>query len=1015
MKLTLSTSPSRSASGHAFDPPDLRRMAWGLTLLSATVIALVCAVAWRTWRQVNHEAIARLQAQTAFFASGLHEHYANAELLARIMAREITSHPSVLQHPDQARQLLKDNLPLIPQAITLNLVNANKQIIASATMPRAQLPDLSKYRSILPGVDEAAQQTGLEIGWPVMGAVLHHLVTPLRYPVRDRQGHLLAIIGMPISSSVMLSRLKSVSSVLTSAYPEIAVGMIRTDGHLLARWPQPHTKDLAAFYAKRRTGILFQDLERHPGARTGVAVGYMNADPSSHPFQRLVVWRRVPGYRVVAYVAIPLQNLTTLWWSHMWPTFAGLALLLMMTFLGYRRIAAMARNLQRNHVYEQSLSAAGQLALQTDQPQYLLKKIARMIEHNGLAREAEVYWEKPTKDIPVTPDIGELMQRAAHARTLVHTAVDHTAILPLMHESANCCALLLRGLTGYQDLVADDFLMLRRLGLLLNEALDHMDLRRALREERDQQHWLAGHDHLTGLPNRNQLAGYLNEAKARADHHEKLLAVAMLDLDDFKPVNDTHGHAAGDALLKELGQRLLQGARKTDFVARLGGDEFIFVFEDIPHMNDLEAALERIERAVAEPFVLPDGASIQVGGSVGLTLYPFDDVDSDGLLRHADQALYAIKSKKRSRERFWQYFNPGEVSTALRLRERLAEDAVAYFQPILSLRDRRLIGVEALARLRDGNRILSPSEFLPLLGLKERLELSRLMLVQGLALLKKLDAVGMQLELSINVDPDVLLDQDASARLVEAISTTTIEPHRVTLEILENGDFLSVPAARERLLTLKAIGARIALDDVGSAYSSLLRLKELPVDKIKLDQGFVSDLHEKPGNLVFVQSVLALAHGLGAQLIVEGVETETILDAMSALDVEAVQGYAIARPAPADVFLGWAQEWTPATNLVRRQAHTLLGAYAAHLHQKSLLEGLHADELVAATACRCGLEHFVTQCGKADQDILRTHQKIALLLKLPPETRPRADFVAAERDLAALVERALRMEAIAVG
>ncbi len=997
-----------------FDPPGLRRTAWGLMLLCGMLTLLVAGVAWRTWRQVDREAIARLQAQTAFFAGGLHEHYAHAELLARIMARELVADPAVLSHPDLAHRWLLKNLPLIPQAITLNLVGPDKRIIASANLAAAKLPDLSRYRTILPGVAEALHQRGLEIGWPVVGPILHHLVTPLRYPVRDAQGHLLAVIGMPISSDVLLDKLKSISNVLTAAYPDIAVGMIRTDGFLLARWPAPHTNNLGAFYAHPRNGILVQDVDRHPQARFGVAIGFMNADPRHHPFKRMVVWQRVPGYPVVAYVAIPLSNLTALWWAHMGPIFAGLALLLVMTALGYRRIAAMARNLQRNHVYEQSLSAAGQLALQTDQPEILLQKIAQLLMNNGLAREVRVFWGSQPQGDSDSPELHDLLQRAAQTRALTPSPAGACAVLPLVHQSAECCALLLRGLAGYRDLADEDFVMLRRLGTLLNEALDHMDLRRALREERDQQQWLAGHDHLTGLPNRNQLAAYLNDARARADRHEKLFALAMLDLDDFKPVNDRYGHAAGDALLKELGQRLLKGARKTDFVARLGGDEFIFVLENLTHMNDLEAALARIEEAVSEPFVLPHGGRVQVRGSVGLTLYPFDDVDADGLLRHADQALYAIKGKKGGRERFWQYFNPGEVSAALRLRERLAQDAVAYFQPILSLRERKLIGVEALARLRDGDRLLPPSEFLPLLGLKERGELSRLMLAQGLALLKRLDAVDLRLELSINVDPDVLLDQESFACLIGAVSATAIDPQRVTLEILENGDFLSVPAARERLLALKATGARIALDDVGSAYSSLLRLKELPVDKIKLDQGFVSDLHEKPANLVFVQSVLALAQGLGAQLVVEGVETETILDAMSALDVEAVQGYAIARPAPADRFLDWACTWAPPQVLGPRRAHTLLGAYAAHLHQKSLLEGLHSNELVGAAACQCGLEHFVAQGGKAGHDIVRLHQRIAGLLKLPPDKRPRADFIAAERDLAMLVEHSLRLETTAI-
>ena len=179
----------------------------------------------------------------------------------------------------------------------------------------------------------------------------------------------------------------------------------------------------------------------------------------------------------------------------------------------------------------------------------------------------------------------------------------------------------------------------------------------------------ATHDPLTGLPNRDALAAHMEEAILRTDRHEKLLAVALLDLDDFKPVNDTHGHAMGDALLQEVGRRLQATLRGTDLVARLGGDEFVLVFEDLSQVDDLEIALARVGEAIHAPFLLPNGASVKTGCSVGVTLYPLDEADPDALLRHADQALYAVKTKKATRERFWQCFNPGELVSAHRLRD----------------------------------------------------------------------------------------------------------------------------------------------------------------------------------------------------------------------------------------------------------------------------------------------------------------------------------------------------------
>ena len=525
----------------------------------------------------------------------------------------------------------------------------------------------------------------------------------------------------------------------------------------------------------------------------------------------------------------------------------------------------------------------------------------------------------------------------------------------------------------------------------------------------------ATHDPLTGLPNRDALAAHMAEAIARAARHEKLLAVALLDLDDFKPVNDTHGHAMGDVLLQEVGRRLEDRLRGTDLVARLGGDEFVLVFEDLAHVDDLEAALARVGEAIHAPFVLPNGASVSVGCSAGVTIYPLDEADPDGLLRHADQALYAVKTKKTGRERYWQCFHPGELVSSRRLREQLARDAVAYFQPVLSLREGRLIGVEALARIRDGERVLAPAEFLYLLGRGERCELSLLMLGQGLALLKRLDDAGVELELdlAVNMEPEALVDRAFLGRFLELLAQAGMPPRRVVLEILEDGDFLSLPAARECLGTLKAAGVRIALDDVGSAYSSLLRLKELPVDKIKLDQGFVRDLHESPGNLVFVQSIQSLARGLDAQLVVEGVETEAILDAMVALDVEAVQGYAIARPMPAADMAAWVEAWRPPALLGARHPTSLLGAYAAHLQRRALTDGCYLENLRGGALPLPplpdgALMRYLEARGWGETPIAQAHRRIAALLDAPPAGRSWEALAAAERELAQLVEDGLR-------
>ena len=485
--------------------------------------------------------------------------------------------------------------------------------------------------------------------------------------------------------------------------------------------------------------------------------------------------------------------------------------------------------------------------------------------------------------------------------------------------------------------------LLARIARLLSHGLDEIDLRARLDAVHGQQAWLADHDPLTGLPNRAVLSPRLLDAMARTLRHERIMAIGMLDLDNFKPINDQYGHAAGDVLLTTFADRLQRALRQTDFVARLGGDEFVLVFEDLKNMDDLESVLARIQEAIEAPFMLPSGDSVIVGGSLGLTFYPFDDGDPDQLLRHADQALYTIKEAKRNRERFWTYYHADTDMDVTALRQSMSTLFAAgglrvHYQPVIDLENGQVVGMEALARLLDGaGEILAPARFLSFLSVDERRALTRAVLAQAVQDVAIWEAAGFPLSVSVNVEPELLTHDACLHCLTEIIGPAGIDPGRITLEVLENGDFLSIASARQRLLEIKATGVRLALDDVGSAYSSLLRLKELPIDKIKLDQSFVRELARRPDNLHFVHSLLGLAQGLGVGFVAEGAETPEILDALSALGVSQAQGYAIARPMPAAEMLSWLRAYTPAPY---RGPKSLLGLYACHLRFSDTMKTL---------------------------------------------------------------------------
>ena len=295
---------------------------------------------------------------------------------------------------------------------------------------------------------------------------------------------------------------------------------------------------------------------------------------------------------------------------------------------------------------------------------------------------------------------------------------------------------------------------------------------------------------------------------------------------------------------------------------------------------------------------------------------------------------------------------------------RFPDDVLAVFQPIYSVYQGCVVAVEALARIRASNgEILLPMQFLPFLTLDQRRELSRQMLLAGIDLLETLEAGGVSIDLSFNVDPDFMEDQDCIPCFLGVLGNTSIAPQRITLELLESGDFLQGDIAVDRLHSLRETGASIALDDIGSAYSSLLRLKNLPIQKIKLDQELVRDLDREPKIMAFLQSMKFLADGLGATLIVEGVETITILDAVAQLRQDLVQGYAIARPMPAEALLAFIS--AGALPDISPAPQSLLGAYAAHVLRRPLMYSLDQEEDSAALA------RFLENCPLLGY--LRTH------------------------------------------
>ena len=512
---------------------------------------------------------------------------------------------------------------------------------------------------------------------------------------------------------------------------------------------------------------------------------------------------------------------------------------------------------------------------------------------------------------------------------------------------------------------------------LLCEAERRVDMLQSRREEELLRE--ARVDSLTGLPNRFAFLERVDEALARADRGGSHCAVGIIDLDDFKMVNDRFGHPVGDAVLIAVAERLRAGLRTCDYVARLGGDEFALLLDYVNSERDLEKPLHRLERHLAAPIILESGESFDAQGSLGVTIYPLDPSDRDGLLRHADYAMYQAKAEKSDRNSFWRSydgtFRKVRVEAQKKWSALLAEGALRlHYQPILDARSGNVIVVEALARLAEGAELHPPAAFLPNLGPNDLRLLSESVLTNVLRDMKAWDEAGHHIDVAVNVDPVLLMMEEFVPFLKDLIERTHTDPQRVTVEILEVHTFDSLELARRRLADLKELGVRLSLDDIGSAYSSLLRLKRLPIDEIKLDRAFISDLFLEPSNLAYVMALQSLAANLNLTLVAEGVENYDIVDAMLVLGVDRIQGFGISQPIPAPELLSWLQSghrfW------VDQRPQTLLGAYAAHRigHERIRRSWREISKHTRADFQNCRMGSFLATAGRSYAQLIESHR-----------------------------------------
>ncbi len=429
--------------------------------------------------------------------------------------------------------------------------------------------------------------------------------------------------------------------------------------------------------------------------------------------------------------------------------------------------------------------------------------------------------------------------------------------------------------------------------------------------------WQAGHDALTGLLNRVLLHDRLIHSMASVKRQGKLLAVLFIDLDGFKSVNDNLGHAAGDMLLKEVALRLKKAIRAEDTAARIGGDEFV-VLQEASDRYEVQSSLDRIMSTINSPFLI-DGMPVSVSPSIGVALYPENDAEPETLLRQADMAMYHAKQSGRDQ---YHFFDSRMDVMARKNHERQIRIASAlkngelrlYYQPKINLKSGRVTGLEALIRWQDPDlaTLTLPRDFLPAVQDTQLIvDIGTWVINKVLEQVEAWQSNGLVVEASINVAGRQLQDPGFLAMLKAAFKAhPEVEPSRIELEILETTAIADFDSILQILSDCRDVGVRLSLDDFGTGYSSLSYLKNLPVDRIKIDRSFVADMLENKDNLAIIRSIVSLSKIFNMEVIAEGLESTLQGQMLIRMGCGFAQGYGIAEPMPWDAVPEWMNAWS---------------------------------------------------------------------------------------------------------
>ena len=427
------------------------------------------------------------------------------------------------------------------------------------------------------------------------------------------------------------------------------------------------------------------------------------------------------------------------------------------------------------------------------------------------------------------------------------------------------------------------------------------------------------HDQLTGLPNRTLFSERISQAILRARRQGTKLAVALVDLDRFKDINDSLGHSVGDRLLVKVGELMGQALRASDTVARLGGDEFGLVLPELSTKDALVPVLDRLQVALERPIQLED-LPIGIEVSIGIAFYPDHGAEAQTLIQRADVAMYEAKRNGFTHAFYddtGHAYDVANLTLVAELRRALAEhELVLNYQPKAELASGEITSVEALVRWQHPQRgLVAPDAFIPLAQETSLIgPLTLYVIEEALRQIHAWQQEGIELRVAVNLSTRNLLDRALPKQVAALLERCGVAAELLELEVTETSMLASPTRARAVLDELADLGIRLSIDDFGTGYSSLAYLRELPVDEIKIDRSFVMGMVEQAGDAVIVRSTVDLGRNLGLEVVAEGVETAEQWDRLRDLGCDTAQGYYLSRPMPGTEMRAWLRQWRAQTS-----------------------------------------------------------------------------------------------------